>query len=128
MSLDSLREMSDSNAIWLKFAPPVVVGLVNWNEVGCSSLSAVTLVIEPGQTLVYGTPSKSPSISRHPLIFTSSDWDAGRQASSSPSGSWPKSPLLVSGPSGWAHALIGLLVSTLPHSSKCPISSENAML
>ena len=76
VSSDSLREMFDSNACWLKFAPPVVVGLVNWNEVGCSSRSAVTLLIDPGQAKVYGTPSKSPSISKHPLIFTASDFPA----------------------------------------------------
>ena len=125
--MDSSREMSDSNAIGAKFFPPTVVGLVNVSEVGCSSASAVELLIEPGQTSVYGTPSKSPSISRHPLTFTSSDSDDGRQKSSSPAGSGPRSRLLVSGRAA-PHRHRSGSVLTRPHSSKCPISSENAML
>ena len=33
VSLDSSREMSDSNAIWLKFLPSTVVGLVNVRKI-----------------------------------------------------------------------------------------------
>ena len=48
VSSDSSREMSDSNAIDEKLRP-LVVGLVNRNDLGFSSRSAVGLLIEPGQ-------------------------------------------------------------------------------
>src|SRR5215469_8009280 len=120
--------MSDSKAIEEKFVPPAVVGLVNRNDVGCSSASAVGLLIDPGQLKPYGTPSKSPSMSRHPPILTSSEAWAGRHMSSSPAGSCQAlSGLLVSEPSGLRQVLLGS-VPTLAQYSKCPISSENAML
>src|SRR5215469_1029430 len=127
VSDDSFREMSASKAICEKLRPPVT-GLVNHSEVGCSSLSAVGLLIEPGQLSLYDTPSKSPSVSSQPPIFTFREADAGRQKTSSPIGSGPRlSPSLVSAPSGLRHVPSGS-VPTLAQYSKCPISSEKAML
>jgi len=48
VSSDSSREMSDSKAMDVKLWP-LTVGLVNRNELGCSSRSATGLLIEPGQ-------------------------------------------------------------------------------
>src|SRR5215469_5627034 len=106
-----------------------MVGLEKSSDAGCRSRSATGLLIEPGQLKPYGTPSKSPSISlKHPPICTSSEALAGRQKLSSPSGSIPAvSPSLVSEPSGCRQVLSGS-VPTLPQYSKCPISSEKAML
>src|SRR5664279_3834390 len=67
-------------------------------------------------------------MSRQPPIFTSSEAEAGRQRSSSPSGSGPAvSPSFVSAPSGFRQVLFGS-VPTSAQYSKCPISSENALL
>src|SRR5437764_2733566 len=119
--------MSDSNAMDEKFFPPVV-GLVNRNERGFNSWSATGLLIEPGQVNLYDAPSKSPSMSRQPPIWTSIEAAAGKQKSSSPCGSGPAlSASFVSSPSG----LVQVLKASLPTAaqySKCPISSENAML
>jgi hypothetical protein len=48
VSSDSLREISDSKAIEVKFLPRTV-GLVNRNDRGFNSRSATGLLIDPGQ-------------------------------------------------------------------------------
>src|SRR4029077_3861366 len=102
-------------------------------EVGWNAASWSALEPDPGQTGWYGTPSKSTSVPKQPPTLTRVDWNGGMKggAKQPTSSSSPKNVASVSCTPSWMQfppwPSTALQYSKCPI-SKCPISSEKAML
>src|SRR5215475_9113785 len=125
-----MRGRSTSKAMRLKFPLRPELSVINglekitgseWN-----SASWKGFLNEPGQVLFrYGTPSKSVSLSRQPPMCSKPN-AAANPGSTHPPNAPSSSPAFLSLPVTDVHAPNSW--STELQYSKCPISSENAML